>query len=247
MFGFGDLSGQIYNEEILKLISPIYTFLWYENLDDSNIKTLEYVKGISDLTTNKFNNILAYNGIVEDIDMLYDSNIRAIKLKNNLRINLCNIQKLNSRGICIDCCGLDENEFDKLLEYTKKPVFTTIGNSKNISQNNFNFTKENLIRMKYNDGLVGINLDNNYLTGFIDRDYSFEYVFKHIDYIVNIIGYKNICITSNFGSRKPIPWEIQNIGEIYVLRNWLIEYYGIEITENIMHKNIFKFLCNTLI
>lgn len=244
MFGFGDLNG-VYIDKGPEYIKPIYNLVWYNKIDeitdgDRFIRKKEEDNGIG------INNILAYGGKIDSIPKLYDLGVRVIRINNNIDINEKNIIALNKKRIAIDCVGVSNDDFYRIMNTTKIPVLTTIGNSKSINNNNNNLTDEKLIFMKKTNSLVGLNLDNRYLTGHIGKDNSFEYIFKHIDYIINLIGYKNLCITSNLGTDNQNPWELKSIEQIYILRNYLLEYYGIHVVERIIYKNIHNFLKKTI-
>lgn len=78
------------------------------------------------------------------------------------------IKKLNEAGIVIDLSHASRKTFDDVLEVSQKPVVASHSNAFALVPHYRNLTDEQLLAIKENGGLVGIN----FYSGFLDPQYE---------------------------------------------------------------------------
>lgn len=187
------------------------------------------------------NTIYGYNAPIQNVESVYNNGFRAIKLKDNLEINELNINKLNEYNFVLDVSEISDEEFEIIKKYSKLPIIT-IGNSYKLYENKININDERLRGIKMLDGVVGINIQKEFLNSARSREKSFESIFEQITYMLSVIGSNNIGIAINFNGETILPWELQKLKDISVLEHWLEVYYGKQIKDKIMYRNIIRVL-----
>ncbi len=243
MFGFGNLKGDKCKSAENEEFKPYINFLWTSNIynfDIGNYKNL--VKTKDNIDKSGCNEILSYNGYVRDVNYLYEYGVRAVELKDKFEISKSNISNMNNLGILMDCNGLDDESFKNLVKYSSTPFFTTIGNSFDICSNDSNMKIERLKAIKEVKGVVGVNIEDKYLTSHIGRYDSFEYMFKLVDYLIENLGEDSIGFSCAFNQGLILPWEVQKTKDMKIVYHWLEEYYGKSVCEKLMFKNVLGFI-----
>ncbi len=247
MFGFGNLKGDKCKKVDTVEFMPYINFVWankINNIDFSNYYNL--VRGKNNIDKNGCNEILAYNGYLRDINYLYEQGVRAVEIKNKFETSKAVISNMNNLGILMDCNGLSDSDFKNLRKYSTTPFFTTIGNSFDICSMSENLKIGPLEAIRDVQGVVGINIEDKYLTSRIGRYDSFEYVFKHIDYLIENLGEDCIGFSCGFDQGLILPWEVQKSKDMKIVYYWLEEYYGEEICKKLMFGNILRLIENVL-
>ncbi len=256
MSGYADLSGVDDNNSEINNFTPFVNFKWNNNMkcqvtNHYNQLTKEKIV----LTKEDFKKedkqfkILCYNGEIEnikDLSKIYDYGYRIVRLQDYIRVTKFNIKVLDSSNLIIDTYSMNEKNFKKLAKYTTKPLFLSIGNSKTISQNHKNASDAQIKTVKELNGVVGINITKEHLTTNIGRYDSFEYIFRHLDYLIELIGVDNLCFSAGFDNNNILPWEVSKLSDVKVVENWLKVFYGNEVAEKIMWKNAYNFLEKSL-
>ncbi len=247
VFGFGNLKGdKCKNAENIEF-KPYINFVWanqINNFDVNNYNNL--IKSKSNIDENGCNEILSYNGYIRDIMYLYEYGVRAIEMKGKFEVTKGTISNINNLGILMDCNGLEDKDFDNLRKYTATPFFSTIGNSFDVCSNANNLKIERLKAIRDAQGVVGVNIEDKYLTSHVGRYDSFEYMFKHIDYLIETVGEDCIGFSCGFNQGLILPWEVQKCKDMQIVYHWLEEYYGREVCEKLMFKNVLRLIENVL-
>ncbi len=252
MSGYADLSGVDCNNVDIKKFNPFINFKWSDNLNFQNNNELcnlystNVILKRSDLISeNSQFNIMCYNGEIKNTKMLtdvYNAGFRVIRLNNDIKISKTNIKNINSSKLIIDTYNMSDRNFRKLVKYTTKPIFLSIGNSTAVSTNKKNASDAKIKAVKTLNGVVGVNISKDHLTTNVGRYDSFEYIFRHIDYLIDLIGIDNLCFSAGFDNNNVLPWEVSKLGDVKVVENWLKVFYGNEAVEKIMWKNVYNFL-----
>lgn len=187
------------------------------------------------------NTIYGYNAPIQNVESVYNNGFRALKLKDNLEINKASIEKLNDYNFVLDVSEISDCELEIIKLYSKLPIIT-IGNSFTLYENKTNINDERLRAIKLLDGVVGINIQKELLNSDRSREKSYDSLFEHITYMLSVIGSNNIGIAINFNGETILPWELQKLNDIRVLEHWLDVYYGKQIKEKIMYRNMIRVL-----
>ncbi len=260
--GYADLSGVDDNEiDIdIKKFKPFINFKWFNELIDVNIlmlkdvdkntKSYKIVLSYDDLDINTNQLIInCYNGkidSVKDLDKIFNMGFRVIRLCDNIKITKHTAKYIDNSQLIIDVYGMNEKNYKKLCKYTTKPIFLSIGNSKTISTNKRNVDDSKIKAVRGLNGIVGINITKDHLSTSIGRYDSFEYIFRHIDYLIDLVGVDNLSFSAGFHANNILPWEVGKLGDIKVVENWLKVFYGEEVVEKIMWRNAYNFLMKSL-
>ncbi len=247
MFGFGNLKGDKCKNVENQEFKPYINFVWTNNISNFDVGNYNnLVKSRLNIDRNGCNEILSYNGYLRDINYLYEYGVRAVELKNKFEVSKSNISNMNNLGILMDCNGLEDKDFNNLKKFSTTPFFSTIGNSFDVCSNSNNLKNERLEGIKEVKGVVGINIEDKYLTSHVGRYDSFEYMFKHIDYLIETVGEDCIGFSCGFNQGLILPWEVQREKDMKIVYHWLEEYYGKEVCEKLMFKNVLRLLENVL-
>ena len=99
------------------------------------------------------------------------------------------IKEMNSLGMLIDLSHISEKGFWDVMELSQKPVIASHSNAKKICQHIRNLSDEQIMAIKNNGGVIGINLCAEFIS---DKDASLKDVIKHIEYIGDLTGFDHI-------------------------------------------------------
>ncbi len=152
------------------------------------------------------------------------------------------VKVMNELNMIIDVSHLNEKGFWEVMNLSKKPVIASHSNSYSICSHKRNLKDEQLIAIKEKGGLIGINLHLPFLSKDENRDCGFEYILRHIDYIINLIGSNNICLGCDFDGTNYLAYDTQGIDSIVYINHWIKIYFGEEVADKIMYKNYLNFL-----
>ncbi len=254
--GYADLSGINENNNDIKNFEPFINFKWGDKLEtNENESFANFNKQINvfskyDLkVTNTQLNVMCYRGTINNIKSLkdiYNKGYRVVRIYDYIKITKSNVKILNDSKLIIDTYGMSEKNLKKFLKYTIKPACLSIGNSSTISKNKNNAKDANIKAIKELNGVVGINISREHLNTTVGRYDSFEYIFRHIDYLIDLIGEDNLCFSVGFDNQSIYPWEVNKLGDVKVVENWLKVFYGKGTAEKIMWKNAYDFLERSL-
>ncbi len=252
MSGYADLSGVDDSNADIKNFKPFINFKWSSKLDNyTNLDKQNIVLTKKDLKNNNSElNIMCYNGIIKNVKHLnevYDLGYRVVRLSDHIKITKLNIKGIENSKLIIDTFNMSERNLKRLVKYTSNPIFLSIGNSSTISNNKKNASDMHIKLVKSTNGVIGINISKEHLTTNVGRYDSFEYIFRHIDYLIDLIGVDNVCFSAGFDNNNILPWEVSKLRDIKVVENWLKVFYGAEVVEKIMWKNAFNFLEECLV
>ncbi len=242
-------------------------------IDFYNSQILKYNKyiakatNINDIIRNKIENkisaILSIEGAeslqdLSTLDYLYSLGIRALNLTWNNDNRLAGgvlgnngitefgydvINKMNLLGIIVDVSHLSEKSFWDFDKISKKPFIASHSNVKSLCNNKRNLSDEQIKAIAKKEGVIGINLYNNFLS---DKKSTIDNVLKHIDYIIKLVGADYVGFGCDFDGMDSTPESINNVSDLNIIIDRLITTYGEEITEKILNKNFMRLIKSVL-
>ncbi|WP_250277667.1 dipeptidase [[Clostridium] colinum] len=234
--------------------------------EEQIIKNEKYINKVSCyndiLKSKKINALLSIEGgesienNLDNIKHFYDRGVRILTLcwnyENNLGFGAFTkseeglkpfgkdaLKIMNEINMIADVSHLNEAGFWDLYKISKKPFIATHSNAYSICNHYRNLNDNQLKAIKECGGIVGINLYPKFLT---DKHIATkDDIFRHIDYIANIIGIDKVCLGSDFDGIEETPLNLEEISKYEKFFIDIENIYGKEISEKIAYKNFYNF------
>lgn len=248
-----------YNQEIKKL---------HENgIDVLQVRTAE---DAGNVLKHKAATLLAIeeggaiDGSLEALRCLYELGVRAITLTWSNRNDIADgineeatgsgltlfgkqvVAEMNRLGMLVDVSHISTAGFWSVIETSTKPIIATHSNAKSLCAHPRNLNDEQIKALAQNGGLAGITFAGQ----FLEEDWRnacIESVYKHIDYMLNLIGNDDhIGFGSDFDGISHPPYNIQGVQDYKPLIEYLSKYYSDETINKITHQNVINLLQKVL-
>ncbi len=248
-----------YNQEIKKL---------HENgIDVLQVRTAE---DAGNVLKHKAATLLAIeeggaiDGSLEALRCLYELGVRAMTLTWSNRNDIADgineeatgsgltlfgkqvVAEMNRLGMLVDVSHISTAGFWSVIETSTKPIIATHSNAKSLCSHPRNLNDEQIKALAQNGGLAGITFAGQ----FLEEDWSnacIESVYKHIDYMLNLIGNDDhIGFGSDFDGISHPPYNIQGVQDYKPLIEYLSKYYSDETINKITHQNVINLLQKVL-
>lgn len=248
-----------YNQEIKKL---------HENgIDVLQVRTAE---DAGNVLKHKAATLLAIeeggaiDGSLEALRCLYELGVRAMTLTWSNRNNIADgineeatgsgltlfgkqvVAEMNRLGMLVDVSHISTAGFWSVIETSTKPIIATHSNAKSLCSHPRNLNDEQIKALAQNGGLAGITFAGQ----FLEEDWRnacIESVYKHIDYMLNLIGNDDhIGFGSDFDGISHPPYNIQGVQDYKPLIEYLSKYYSDETINKITHQNVINLLQKVL-
>lgn len=248
-----------YNQEIKKL---------HENgIDVLQVRTAE---DAGNVLKHKAATLLAIeeggaiDGSLEALRCLYELGVRAMTLTWSNRNDIADgineeatgsgltlfgkqvVAEMNRLGMLVDVSHISTAGFWSVIETSSKPIIATHSNAKSLCSHPRNLNDEQIKALAQNGGLAGITFAGQ----FLEEDWSnacIESVYKHIDYMLNLIGNDDhIGFGSDFDGISHPPYNIQGVQDYKPLIEYLSKYYSDETINKITHQNVINLLQKVL-
>lgn len=248
-----------YNQEIKKL---------HENgIDVLQVRTAE---DAGNVLKHKAATLLAIeeggaiDGSLEALRCLYELGVRAMTLTWSNRNDIADgineeatgsgltlfgkqvVAEMNRLGMLVDVSHISTAGFWSVIETSTKPIIATHSNAKSLCSHPRNLNDEQIKALAQNGGLAGITFAGQ----FLEEDWRnacIESVYKHIDYMLNIIGNDdNIGFGSDFDGISHPPYNIQGVQDYKPLIEYLSKYYSDKTINKITHQNVINLLQKVL-
>lgn len=248
-----------YNQEIKKL---------HENgIDVLQVRTAE---DAGNVLKHKAATLLAIeeggaiDGSLEALRCLYELGVRAMTLTWSNRNDIADgineeatgsgltlfgkqvVAEMNRLGMLVDVSHISTAGFWSVIETSTKPIIATHSNAKSLCPHPRNLNDEQIKALAQNGGLAGITFAGQ----FLEEDWSnacIESVYKHIDYMLNLIGNDDhIGFGSDFDGISHPPYNIQGVQDYKPLIEYLSKYYSDETITKITHQNVINLLQKVL-
>lgn len=248
-----------YNQEIKKL---------HENgIDVLQVRTAE---DAGNVLKHKAGTLLAIeeggaiDGSLEALRCLYELGVRAMTLTWSNRNDIADgineeatgsgltlfgkqvVAEMNRLGMLVDVSHISTAGFWSVIETSTKPIIATHSNAKSLCSHPRNLNDEQIKALAQNGGLAGITFAGQ----FLEEDWRnacIESVYKHIDYMLNLIGNDDhIGFGSDFDGISHPPYNIQGVQDYKPLIDYLSKYYSDETINKITHQNVINLLQKVL-
>ncbi len=248
-----------YNQEIKKL---------HENgIDVLQVRTAE---DAGNVLKHKAATLLAIeeggaiDGSLEALRCLYELGVRAMTLTWSNRNDIADgineeatgsgltlfgkqvVAEMNRLGMLVDVSHISTAGFWSVIETSTKPIIATHSNAKSLCSHPRNLNDEQIKSLAQNGGLAGITFAGQ----FLEEDWRnacIESVYKHIDYMLNLIGNDDhIGFGSDFDGISHPPYNIQGVQDYKPLIEYLSKYYSDETINKITHQNVINLLQKVL-
>lgn len=248
-----------YNQEIKKL---------HENgIDVLQVRTAE---DAGNVLKHKAATLLAIeeggaiDGSLEALRCLYELGVRAMTLTWSNRNDIADgineeatgsgltlfgkqvVAEMNRLGMLVDVSHISTAGFWSVIETSTKPIIATHSNAKSLCAHPRNLSDEQIKALAQNGGLAGITFAGQ----FLEEDWRnacIESVYKHIDYMLNLIGNDDhIGFGSDFDGISHPPYNIQGVQDYKPLIEYLSKYYSNETINKITHQNVINLLQKVL-
>ena len=248
-----------YNQEIKKL---------HENgIDVLQVRTAE---DAGNVLKHKAATLLAIeeggaiDGSLEALRCLYELGVRAMTLTWSNRNDIADgineeatgsgltlfgkqvVAEMNRLGMLVDVSHISTAGFWSVIETSTKPIIATHSNAKSLCAHPRNLNDEQIKALAQNGGLAGITFAGQ----FLEEDWRnacIESVYKHIDYMLNLIGNDDhISFGSDFDGISHPPYNIQGVQDYKPLIEYLSKYYSDETINKITHQNVINLLQKVL-
>lgn len=248
-----------YNQEIKKL---------HENgIDVLQVRTAE---DAGNVLKHKAATLLAIeeggaiDGSLEALRCLYELGVRAMTLTWSNRNDIADgineeatgsgltlfgkqvVAEMNRLGMLVDVSHISTAGFWSVIETSTKPIIATHSNAKSLCSHPRNLSDEQIKALAQNGGLAGITFAGQ----FLEEDWRnacIESVYKHIDYMLNLIGNDDhIGFGSDFDGISHPPYNIQGVQDYKPLIEYLSKYYSDETINKITHQNVINLLQKVL-
>lgn len=248
-----------YNQEIKKL---------HENgIDVLQVRTAE---DAGNVLKHKAATLLAIeeggaiDGSLEALRCLYELGVRAMTLTWSNRNDIADgineeatgsgltlfgkqvVAEMNRLGMLVDVSHISTAGFWSVIETSTKPIIATHSNAKSLCSHPRNLNDEQIKALAQNGGLAGITFAGQ----FLEEDWRnacIESVYKHIEYMLNLIGNDDhIGFGSDFDGISHPPYNIQGVQDYKPLIEYLSKYYSDETINKITHQNVINLLQKVL-
>lgn len=248
-----------YNQEIKKL---------HENgIDVLQVRTAE---DAGNVLKHKAATLLAIeeggaiDGSLEALRCLYELGVRTMTLTWSNRNDIADgineeatgsgltlfgkqvVAEMNRLGMLVDVSHISTAGFWSVIETSTKPIIATHSNAKSLCSHPRNLNDEQIKALAQNDGLAGITFAGQ----FLEEDWRnacIESVYKHIDYMLNLIGNDDhIGFGSDFDGISHPPYNIQGVQDYKPLIDYLSKYYSDETINKITYQNVINLLQKVL-
>lgn len=206
----------------------------------------------------------AIDGSLEALRCLYELGVRAMTLTWSNRNDIADgineeatgsgltlfgkqvVAEMNRLGMLVDVSHISTAGFWSVIETSTKPIIATHSNAKSLCSHPRNLNDEQIKALAQNGGLAGITFAGQ----FLEEDWRnacIESVYKHIDYMLNLIGNDDhIGFGSDFDGISHPPYNIQGVQDYKPLIEYLSKYYSDETINKITHQNVIHLLQKVL-
>jgi membrane dipeptidase len=205
----------------------------------------------------------ALQGDISALRMFYKLGVRSICLTWNHRNEIADgvadsatgggltpfgnqvITEMNNLGMLVDLSHISEKGFWDVIEKTSAPVIVSHSNAKKICGHRRNLTDEQLMAVKKNGGVVGINLYPHFLND--SGKASLKDIITHIEYIAGIIGTEHMGMGADFDGIECTPEDIGGVEDLPKIIQELIKLnYKTEDIENFVGKSFLRVIKDVL-
>ncbi len=206
----------------------------------------------------------AIDGSLESLRVLYELGVRAMTLTWSNRNDIADgineeatgsgltafgkqvVAEMNRLGMLVDVSHISTAGFWSVMETSTKPIIATHSNAKTLCSHPRNLNDEQIKALAAAGGLAGITFAGQ----FLEEDWHdacIESVYKHIDYMLNLVGSDDhVGFGSDFDGISHPPYNIQGVQDYKPLIEFLSRHYSDETINKITHQNVINLLQKVL-
>ncbi len=206
----------------------------------------------------------AIDGSLEALRVLYELGVRAMTLTWSNRNDIADgineeatgsgltafgkqvVAEMNRLGMLVDVSHISTAGFWSVMETSTKPIIATHSNAKTLCSHPRNLNDEQIKALAAAGGLAGITFAGQ----FLEEDWHdacIESVYKHIDYMLNLVGSDDhVGFGSDFDGISHPPYNIQGVQDYKPLIEFLSRHYSDETINKITHQNVINLLQKVL-
>jgi membrane dipeptidase len=149
------------------------------------------------------------------------------------------VKKMNDLGMIVDVSHMTEKGFWDVIEVSRSPIIASHSNSKAICNHNRNLTDQQIMAVKSNNGVIGINLYPYFLNE--SGNASIDDVIKHIEHISSLAGPEIVGLGADFDGIEKTPEGIKGVEDIHKIFERLGQLnYTDEFIEGFAGKNFLR-------
>ena len=231
-------------------------------IDFYNTQLEEYKQFISNDMDTRITGVLALEGaeaIEGDLDKLhyfYNRTVRLMTLtwndKNAVGYGAMTnenngltpfgievVKEMNKLNMMIDVSHLNERGFYDIYNHSERSFIASHSNASNIFEHPRNLTKDQLRAIAESKSMVCINLFPEFIDGGRGK---LDSIIKHIDFIMNIVGDRQIGLGCDFDGISYCPEELEDISKITILYNRIVEIWGKNVGDCIFYNNLHEYM-----
>lgn len=191
----------------------------------------------------------ALEGSLASLRMLYKMGVRGMTLTWNYRNQIADgvidgisgggltpfgrevIPEMNRLGMLVDVSHISEAGFWDVINLTAAPIIASHSNSKKLCSHPRNLTDEQLLALKKNGGVTGLNLYPLFLND--GGKASIKDALSHIEYIVALTGEDTLGLGSDFDGIESTP---EGLEGVQCYSNLLNELLKLNYSEGLVKK-----------
>ncbi len=181
----------------------------------------------------------ALEGSLAVLRMLYQLGVRAITLTWNFRNQIADgvadeitnggltpfgrqvVAEMNKLGMMVDVSHLSEAGFWDVINLSASPIIASHSNAKKICDHSRNLTDEQLLALKKNGGVTGINLCPYFIVK--DGKAEIKHVIAHIEHILGLTGEDTLGLGADFDGIDKTPIGLEGVQCLSDLINELLK------------------------
>ena len=191
----------------------------------------------------------ALEGSLSSLRMLYKLGVRGLTLTWNFRNQIADgvldgssggaltpfgrevISEMNKLGMLIDVSHLSEPGFWEVINLSTSPIIASHSNSKKICGHSRNLSDDQLLALKKNGGVTGLNLYPAFLTD--NGKATIRDAISHIEHIVALTGEDTMGLGSDFDGIDSTP---DGLGGVQYYSELLNELLKLNYNETLVKK-----------
>jgi membrane dipeptidase len=236
----------IFFEQIIK---PYQNIKWIqtktdiENLKDNEKGAMLTLEGLDCIGNDLFKLRILIQLGVRMIGLSWNNaNLMVDGIKENRGAGLTNLGKeviklANKHHIWIDLAHCSTNGFEEAIDLVDYPIVSH-ANARQICNNIRNLTNEQIKRIIYKKGLIGITFVKEFV---IDKETAtIDDLIAHIQHLINLGAMNNIVIGSDFDGADYFVQDLTSIHHISNLKKKLNQHYPENMTKKIYSQNFLE-------
>lgn len=229
---------------LARLLEVLAYFRLQQEQAPENINIIKTKQDLNNISSSTYHFLLSIEGgeVLERrlsiLGILFELGFRCMTLTWNQRNDLADgvwekdahggltklgrevVCEMNRLGMLIDVSHLSDAGFWDVLSRTTKPIAATHSCCRSICDHPRNLNDEQLLALKDNKGIIGIN----FYPGFLGKDKTdIDTVIEHIEHAASIAGIEHVGLGSDFDGINKTPRGLEDVTKLPELTKRLIK------------------------